>query len=78
MREALTEREVEFLLAYADCDMRTTLTARALGCHKATVPRIINRIFRETGFNPAEFWDLFEIMKELEKEESIGRPETRG
>lgn len=73
MREVLTEREVEFVLAYADCDMKTSLTAKALCCTPRTVSRIIGNIFRETGFNPAEFWDLHNIIKELEKEEDFGR-----
>ena len=76
MRETLTEREVEFVLAYADCDMKTSLTAKALNCTPRTVLRMSNKIFRETGFNPAEFWDLHAIIKELEKEEGFGRQET--
>ena len=71
MRENLTEREVEILLAYADCDMKTSATAATLGCHKSTVTRAFVKIFRQTGFNPSEFWDLFAIMKGLEEE--VGR-----
>lgn len=73
MRETLTHREVEILLAYADCDMMTSRTARYLGCHKSTVTRAFSRIFRQTGFNPSEFWDLHAIINEIEKGDFGGR-----
>ena len=69
MREFLTQRETEIILAYADCDMKTSATASALGCHKSTVTRAFTKIFRQTGFNPSEFWDLHAIINELEKED---------
>lgn len=70
MRENLTEREVEILLCYADCDMQTAPTAMMLGINRKTVARAFSKIFAETGFDPTEFWDLFAIMKELQKEET--------
>lgn len=73
MRDSLTSREVEIVLAYADCDMNTSATAAVLKCHKSTVTRAFTRIFQQTGFNPSEFWDLHAIINELEKEDCGGR-----
>lgn len=67
MRESLSEREVELLLCFADYDMRVTPTAKALRCHPKTVSRTLKKIFRETGYDPAQFWDLYEIMKKIEE-----------
>lgn len=69
MREELTAREVEILLAFADCDMKTTLAAKSLKMHRSSFWRAMQTIFRETGYNPLEFWDLHQIMKALEQEE---------
>lgn len=73
MRELLTEREIDFLFCFADCDMKTQKTALAMDCHKATVTRAFGVIYRKTGYDPTEFWDLYEILQQLGKEGINGR-----
>ena len=73
MRDILTDQEVELLLCYADYDMRVRPTAAAMHFDRRTIYSKLEKIFRETGYNPLEFWDLFAIMKELEKEGVDGR-----
>ena len=73
MREILTDQEVELLLCYADYDMRVSPVTTAMHYDRRTIYRKLENIFRETGYNPLEFWDLYTIMKELEKEGVDGR-----
>ena len=69
MRETLTKQEVEILLCFADMDMKVKPTAEAMHYDRRTIWVTLEKIFRDTGFNPREFWDLHEIMKQLEKED---------
>jgi len=73
MRDILTDKEVELLLTFADMDMKMRPTAEAMHYDRRTIWSMLEKIFQETGFNPREFWDLFAIMKELEKEDADGR-----
>lgn len=73
MREILTTDEVELILCYADMDMKAMPTANAMHINRTTMWRKFDRIFSQTGFNPREFWDLYAICKELEKEGVDGR-----
>lgn len=73
MRDILTADEVELILCYADMDMKAMPTANAMHINRTTMWRKFDRIFSQTGFNPREFWDLYAICKELEKEENDAR-----
>ena len=73
MRDILTADEVELILCYADMDMKAMPTANAMHINRTTMWRKFDRIFSQTGFNPREFWDLYAICKELEKEGDDGR-----
>ena len=73
MRDILTADEVELILCYADMDMKAMPTANAMHINRTTMWRKFDRIFSQTGFNPREFWDLYAICKELEKEGVDGR-----
>lgn len=68
MRFSLTKKEIEIIIFYADCNMRTSTAATLLGCHKSTVTRAFSKIFKRTGYDPSDFWDLHTIISELEKE----------
>ena len=73
MREFLTDKEVDLVLCYADYDMRINPVASAMHYDRRTIYRKLENIFRETGYNPLEFWDLYTIIRELEKEGVDGR-----
>lgn len=73
MREFLTDQEVDLVLCYADYDMRINPVASAMHYDRRTIYRKLENIFRETGYNPLEFWDLYTIIRELEKEGVDGR-----
>lgn len=62
MREELTEREIDVILAYADNGMRIKPAARELHMDHRTIWRIFAAVNRKTGYNPVEFWDLLEII----------------
>lgn len=73
MRDILTSDEVELILCYADMDMKAMPTANAMHINRTTMWRKFDRIFSQTGFNPREFWDLYMIIRELEKEDADAR-----
>lgn len=73
MRDILTADEVELILCYADMDMKAMPTANAMHINRTTMWRKFDRIYSQTGFNPREFWDLYEIVKKLEEEGDDGR-----
>ena len=72
MREYLTSDEVELIMCYADYDMKIKPTAEAMHYDRKTVWRKFTAIFKKTGFNPSEFWDLYMIVKELMEENANG------
>lgn len=65
MRE-LTEREKDIIQTFAECNMKSMATAQALYLHRNTVVYHLEKIERETGLNPLNFYDLIKLLKECE------------
>lgn len=72
MKDILTPEEIELILCWADFDMKVTPVAQTLHFCRKTIWEKITRIFQKTGYNPREFWDLHEIIKELERDDADG------
>ena len=73
MRELLTEQEIDLLNNYADFAMRVRPTAEAMHYDRRTIFTMLDSIKIRTGYDPKDFWDLYAIMRELEKEGESGR-----
>ena len=73
MRELLTEQEIDLLNNYADFAMRVRPTAEAMHYDRRTILTMLDAIKTRTGYDPKDFWDLYAIMRELEKEGDSGR-----
>lgn len=57
------EIEIETLLAFAECNMSTSETARKLYCTHGTVKYRLWRIKERTGLDPHRFYDLVELVR---------------
>ena len=58
----LTAREKEFLLMFASCDMSPVKTSKALFFSYNAVYYFCRVIFRKTGKNPRNFYDLVYLV----------------
>ena len=58
----LTVRDKEILRAYADARMRVKTAARTLGVADTTVVYHLDRIGKETGQDPRDFWALAGLL----------------
>lgn len=64
----LTVREKEFLKIFASCNMSSSKTAKALFFSCNSVYYWCRVIFRKTGKNPLEFYDLAFLISRINGE----------
>lgn len=57
----LDERDAKIILKLADCRMNVSEVARQLFMHRNTVQYHIDKIYRVTGKNPLNFYELFDL-----------------
>ena len=62
----LTANQIEIIEMFAKCNMNVSETARKLYKHRNTVVHQLNRIRESTGLNPENFYDLVELVKEVD------------
>ena len=62
MAYELTERRRSLILAFAEHNMNLLETANASYMHRNTVEYQLNRIYKITGLNPKNFYDLVELV----------------
>lgn len=59
----MKETDRKILIAYAECNMNVSETARALMYHRNNVDYHLKKIAEETGLNPFCFYDLVQLLK---------------
>ncbi len=64
----LSAREKEFLKTFASCDMSPSKTAKAMFFSYNAVYYFCRAIFRKTGKNPRRFYDLCELISQINGE----------
>lgn len=64
----MTEQDVKTILALADSNMRPTEASYRLYLHRNTVLYRIDRIKKETGLDPLNFYDLHKLVDMAGKE----------
>jgi sugar diacid utilization regulator len=69
----LTERHRGLILAFAEHDMNVRETAMASYMSWTNVNFHLNRIYKLTGLNPKNFYDLVELVKMAKTEVEDGR-----
>ena len=64
----MTPLDKEIIRGMADNDMSVLAVAKSLFMHRNTINYHIERVRRETGLNPRNFYDLAELLKRIEAE----------
>ena len=70
MKEKLTDRDVEVVLAFAENNMNASKTSRLLFFHRNTVDYHLCKVKRNTGLNPYNFYDLMKLILALKDGDS--------
>lgn len=65
----LDEIDRQIIRTMADCNMRVSAVARRLDFHRNSIVYHIERIKGETGLDPMRFYDLVQLIKEMEEQE---------
>lgn len=52
----------EVIVALADNDMKINVAANAIYVHSGTVRYRVEKIYKGTGLNPVNFYDLCELL----------------
>ena len=55
--------DVECLLAYAENNMNASDAARSIFCSRTSMIYHLDKVLRETGLNPYNFYDLCKLLK---------------
>ena len=72
MRELLTEEEITILRSYAKFNLRVQPVADELHFHRRTIFNKMFAIYKKTGKNPHDFWDLANLIMEIDREGEDG------
>ena len=59
----MTECQKEILLALAACSLNVSAVSRKLRLHRNTVTYQVEKIKRETGLDPLNFYQLVELLR---------------
>lgn len=65
--DSLSKEEIELLMRYATCNMSMRQTSAATYYDKRTIAKKLLQISNKTKMNVWRFWDLHDLMNELEK-----------
>ena len=60
--EQMTECQKEILLALAACSLNMAAVSRKLYMHRKTVAYQVEKIKRETGLDPLNFYQLVKLL----------------
>ena len=63
LKSFLSERQKEIIVAFADCGMNASETAKRTFADRNTLYYHIREIRRKTGLNPRHFHDLNKLLK---------------
>ena len=58
----LTDREKEFILALAECNMSVSAVAENRYFHRNTIHYHLEKVKKRTGLNPKNFYDLIALV----------------
>ena len=61
--EHFDSRDAEILLTLAKCRMNVSETARQMYMHRNTVQYHLNKVYRLTGKNPLDFYQLHDLVR---------------
>ena len=59
----MSETDREVLIAFAECNMNRSKTARKLMYHRNNILYHLQKIREETGLNPYRFFDLVKLLQ---------------
>ena len=62
-KKRMTDIQRKVVLAFAENDMKMTLTAKAVPCHLSTLANYMQVIKGKYGLDPKCFYDLCELVK---------------
>lgn len=68
MRELLTEEEIILLRTYARFNLKIQPVADEMHYHRRTIFKKMFLVYKKTGLNPRNFWDLVELLRQVDKE----------
>ena len=61
-KELMTKRQAEVVLAFARSGMQLTAAAKKLYTTGATISYHLGKVREQTGMNPRDFFDLYELV----------------
>lgn len=59
----MTEKQKEIIKAYACNKMRLNETGRKLNYHRNTICYHMEKVYKETGLDPRDFFDLVKLLR---------------
>jgi sugar diacid utilization regulator len=65
----LDERKREVVLAFAECSMSLSATAKKLHFHRNTIEYHLKQTRKKTGLDPCNFYDLIKLLEIAERME---------
>lgn len=65
----LDERKREIVLAFAECSMSLSATAKKLHFHRNNIEYHLEQTRKKTGLNPRNFYDLIKLLEIVERME---------
>lgn len=77
MRESLTEEEIVILRNYAKFNLKIQPVADQMHYHRRTIFKKLFDVYKKTGKNPHNFWELVGIIQQIDKEEENDREQQR-
>ena len=72
MRELLTDEEIVLLKTYAKFNLRIQPVADEMHYHRRTIFKKLFQIYGKTGLNPHNFWDLVNLINQVDEEAADG------
>lgn len=63
----MTKQQAEIIVALAGNDMKISITADELYMHRNTITYHLERVKKETGKDPMNFYDLIELVETAKK-----------
>ena len=61
--KALTDKEIEMIREFAECDMCVSNTAISLGYHYTSLQYHLNKIAKKTKLDPHCFYELIKLLR---------------